>query len=283
MADASRRQCIAAASAGLTNRDRLVIRGEDIASAMHQAFQSSFALDPANPLLAAGAVLSAALAGVARETRHVAWQDGLDLLATIGGLKPVCLVARGFADPAWSAALRAVASEAGLCALEAAPWFPAAEAGLLPDWYLTAAARRRAAPVTYLCRDDETRQRIVALSTQGRVTAADEAALLGYPPCCVAQHHRQALGFEQLVIAMIARVARADEAHMSRLVAARIEPLPATDDEWRRYEYLTAIRPSPGTSVNMCDACAADAASPAAILSQRYASLAAHAGYAPRN
>jgi hypothetical protein len=230
----------------------------------------------------AAATLAAALSDTARATRDIAWQDGLDLLATIAGLKPLCRIGHGFAEPGWSEALRRVAAESALPVLEAAPWFPAAEPGVLPDWYVAAAARRRAAPVIYICGDEATRQRAAALSSRGRVAVADEAALLGYPPCCVAQHHRRALAFERLVSEMIERVAHGDRGHRTRLVEAGIEPLPATDDEWRRHASLTAINPSPGTSVNMCDACAADPASEAASLSRRYRHLAAAVFYPPR-
>ena len=235
-----------------------------------------------DPLQTAAAALVPALSCVPHETRDVAWQDGLDLLATIAGMKPVCLIGRGFADPAWHAALRRVADDTGLPALEAAPWFPAAEPGFLPDWYAAASARRNAAPVIYICRDDTTRERAAALSAEGRIAAADEAALLGYPLCCVAQHHERALGFERLAAAMLERLAGGDRARMERLAEAGVEPLPATDAEWQQYARLMAIHPSSGTSVNPCDACAADPASAAARLAQRYHRLAVAAGYPPR-
>lgn len=219
---------------------------------------------------------------MSRETRDTAWQDGLDLLATIAGLKPLCLIGRGFAEPQWSAALRRVVATAALPMLEAAPWFPEAEPGFFPDWYVAAAARRSAAPVLYICGDEATRQRAAALSSRRRVAAAAEAALLGYPICCVVQHHRRALAFERLVIDMIARVAQGDAARMARLVEAGIEPLPATQEEWRRHESITAITPSHCTAVNMCDACTADPKSVAASLSRRYEWLAAAAFYPSR-
>jgi hypothetical protein len=224
----------------------------------------------------------AALAGVADETRQAAWQDGLDLLATLAGLKPLCLIGRGFVDPAWHTSLCRVAAAFGIDALEAVHLLPAAAPGFFPAWYVAAAARRRVAPATYLCRDDAMRGRAAALASQQRVASEDEAALLGYPPCCVAQHHRQALAFETLVFDMTARLAQGDAEKMARLVEAGVEPLFATADEWRRYERVTVVRPAPYTSVNMCDACAADPASPAAVLSRRYQQLAADVGYAPR-
>lgn len=245
---------------------------------MPQALRSS---DEPGPVRTAASLVPV-LACVPHETRDVAWQDGLDLLATIAGMKPVCLIGRGFVDPAWHAALRRVAHDAGLPVLDAAPWFPAAEPGVLPDWYATASARRHAARVTYICRDDAMRERAAALSARGRIAAADEAELLGYPLCCVLQRHERALGFERLVAAMIERLARGDRPHMERLAVAGVEPLPATEEEWQRYARLTSIHPSSGTSFTPCDACALDSASAAAQLGHRYHRLAAAAGYPSR-
>ncbi len=227
----------------------------------------------------AAAALAPVLSGMVREARAFAWQDGLDLLATIAGLKPLCLVGRGFHERGWTAALLHVAVTASLSVLEAAPWFPEAEPDFFPDWYVAASARRSAAPVTYICRDDATRLRAASLSSRGRVSDADEAAMLGYPLCCVAQHHQRTLAFERIVIEMVQRVTQGDRERMARLVEAGTEPLPATQEEWQRHANFTAITPSPSTSVNMCDACAADRMSPAASLSRRYADLAAASGY----
>jgi hypothetical protein len=203
-------------------------------------------------------------------TRAPPWavtQDGRDLLALFAGIKPVCLLGRGEAA---SASLLRVAADAALPMVEGAPLAPAGE---LPDWYLAAWARRRQPAVIYVCRDDATAQR-AALAAQGRVSAADEAALLGYPLCCVAQHHRQALALERLIAAMTERMAEGDQARMARLIATGAEPLPSTAAEWACYERLTAIAPAPFTSVNMCDACVAAADSPARRLSRRYRALA---------
>jgi hypothetical protein len=205
-------------------------------------------------------------------TRAPSWaatQDGRDLLALLAGIKPVCLLGRGKAA---NAALLQVAREALLPMVEGASLAPA---GALPDWYFAACSRRRQPAVIYVCRDVATAQLAAALAAQGRVAAADEAALLGYPLCCVEQHHRQALALERLIAAVTERLAGGDRARMARLIATGVEPLPSTAAEWACYERLTAIAPAPFTSVNMCDACAADGDSPARRLSRRYRALAA--------
>ncbi|HUZ73998.1 MAG TPA: hypothetical protein VMU87_13525 [Stellaceae bacterium] len=236
-------------------------------------------------LLRSAAALAAAVARLPVSLRATAAQDGLDLLAVLAGLKPLCLAGRGGAfDAEFRAALVAAAAAASLPVLEAAPWEPQAAPGVLPDWYRAATAQRCAKMrVLYLCRDVGIRDAAAALSAQGRVAAADEAALLGYPLCCVVQHHRQALGLEQLTIAMTARVAQGDPDRMARLIEAGVEPLPASAEEWRDYRRLTAIAPAPATSVNMCAACAGDDASPAAALARSHAALAAATAYPLRN
>ncbi len=140
----------------------------------------------------AAAVLAQAVARRPAELRTTAAQDGLDLLAVIAGLKPLCLAGRGGAcDAEFRMALVETAAASSLPVLEAAPWEPQAAPGCLPDWYLAATARRRGTlRVVYFCRDAGVRDAAAALAAQGRVAAAEEAALLGYPPCCVAQHHR---------------------------------------------------------------------------------------------
>lgn len=248
---------------------------------MLHAVASPAGRTPSGP--SAAASLVAALARLPRAARATAWQDGLDLLALAAGLKPVCLVGRGLAEAGWMADMRRIAALNDLPAVDAAPWQPLPGPGCLPAWYLDGTARRRAAPpVLYICRDATAACDVVALSARGRVAAAAEAALLGYPPCCVAQHHRQALGLERLIAELVLRRAAGDAGRAAQLVAAGVAPLPASPDEWRRWQALTAIAPAPSTSVNMCDACAADPDGPAAALARRYDALAVAAAY-PRS
>ncbi len=250
---------------------------------MPDAFRSLAACGHLTLIQQQAAPLASALALAPDATRDTAWQDGLDLLAVIAGMKPLCLIGRGVAAPAWQAALTDIAAAAGLVIHEGAPWGPAAAPGLLPEWYLEATARRRAArPVLYLCADAAVQQRAAMLCEQGRVAAADEAELLGYPPCCVDQHHRQALALECLIAVGTERVAAGDCRRRARLIEAGVEPIPATEAEWRLRADLTAIAPAPMTSVNMCAPCAGDRDSAAGLLTRRYRALAAAASYPQR-
>jgi hypothetical protein len=250
---------------------------------MPEAFPSLAACGRLTRLKQEAAALAAAGALTPAAMRETSWQDGLDLLAVIAGLKPLCLIGRGLAAPAWRAALTEIAAASGLALLDGATWDPWAAPGLLPDWYLAATARRRAArEVLYICADAAIGERAAALCAQGRVAAADEAALLGYPPCCVAQHHRHALDLECLIAAGTERIAQGDRGRMAHLVEAGVEPMPATEAEWQRRADLTAIAPASDTSVNMCGACAGDRGSAAALLTRRYRALAAAALYPQR-
>jgi hypothetical protein len=231
-------------------------------------------------LAATGRALAAALARVAPDRRAISWQDGLDLLAVMAGLKPLCLLGRGDGDAMWTDALGEAASCADLTAIAASPWEPDDAEDPLPRWYRDATARRRARrTVLYLCRDDATLDAVAALSRKGRVTADEEAVLLGYPRCCVEQHHRQAVGFAHLTAAMAARAAAGDRARMVRMIEAGAAPMPASSEEWERYRALTAIAPSRWTSVNLCRSCAGGGDGPARRLERAYERLAARAGY----
>ncbi|HUB94388.1 MAG TPA: hypothetical protein VL993_00635 [Stellaceae bacterium] len=206
-----------------------------------------------------------------------AWQDGLDLIAVFAGLKPVCLVGRGGGDEAWCETLRGVAVAADIDIVEAGPWEPE---GDLPAWYLDATVRRRAKrKILYFCRDEAVAKRVRTASAQGRISVDTEAALLGYPRCCVAQHHERTLTYERLLARRTERIAKDDPARMTRLIEAGVEPIPETHAEWEEVRALTRITQAEGTSVNMCDACAADPASPAMKLVEAYATLARRARY----
>jgi hypothetical protein len=226
------------------------------------------------------AALAAALASVSGDMRATAWQDGLDVLAVMAALKPVCIIGRGARDEDWIAAVRAIAARAALPAGDAAAWDPEAADGALPRWYIEATALRRARrPVLYIGCDDAAMGRVAVLSAKGRVGIAEEAALLGYPPCCVAQHHSQALALERLAAELTERLAKGDAGRMARMIEAGAAPLPSAPADWKRYAAASAMAPAAGTSIAMCAACAADLTSPAQALSRRYQALAMLAHY----
>lgn len=230
--------------------------------------------------MAASAALRSALDGLEDDFRATAWQDGLDLLAVAAGLKPVCAVGRGARNQVWREKLRGIAERAGLAKIDAAPWDPEPAEARLPDWYLAATARRRAKRrVLSIVRDDGAAREAAKLSAKGRVAVAEEAAVLGYPPCCVAQQHARTLALEALVAEMTERVAQGDTGRMMTMIEAGAAPLPVSAQDWVRFAAAAAIAPAASTSVNMCRACAADRESPAQALSRRYQALAAATHY----
>jgi len=186
-------------------------------------------------------------------------QDGLDLLAVAAGLKPLCLTGRGAEDPGWSRLWNGPVFSGPIWEAE----------GDFPAWYLAATARRRAKyRVTYLCGDSGVRKAAEALCCLGRVSVEAEAALLGYPACCVAHHHAQTQAIETQIAERASRLASGDETRMVRLIETGTLAIAPP-----------AIRPAPFTSINMCDACALSDESPAALTSHRYRALASAAGY----
>ncbi len=241
------------------------------------------AAEPAQTRLRRGAArLTRAAASVAPPLDAAAAQDGLDLLAVAAGLKPVCLLGRGDVDAGWLETARAIAADLGLMAHDGVGWLPEAPIDALPTWYRDATAAHLArAAVVYLYAEPGHGARIGAIEPGARVAATDEAALLGYPLCCVAQDHAQTLALEQLTIAMLARLAGEDIERLKRLVAAGVTPTPREPDEWRRFRDVTAIDPEPFTSINRCVECARDADSPARRLGRAYRALANDLGYAP--
>jgi hypothetical protein len=226
--------------------------------------------------------LACLAARVTPAAQPTAWQDGLDLLAVAAGLKPVCLLSRGFADPSWLDAATALARDLRLPMLTGACWHPALPDPDFPAWYRAAIAERSVRELAlYVWRDAAIGAAVRRLCAAGRVAPADEAVLLGYPACCVAQHHAQALSLERLSVAGLTRLAGDDAARRQRLAAAGVMPAPASADEWRQYESATTIAPQPWTSVNRCTTCARDPDGPAGRLGRRYRDLAEAFAYPP--
>ena len=81
--------------------------------------------DPAR----AAPLVSASLAAAAEEDFDSAWQDGLDLLGTLAGVKPACLL---YASCSWAYPMAGLARSLGLERLEFATQYPARFGETLP-------------------------------------------------------------------------------------------------------------------------------------------------------
>jgi hypothetical protein len=202
-------------------------------------------------------------------------QEVLDLLAVAAGVKPVCLLGRGFDDPAWVAGAVMVADEMKLRVIQGPFWdAPEAMEGL-PDWYV-ALVRADLAPFRafYVARTAAVAEKLTAACETGFPTAAEEAALLGYPPCCVAAHQARNRTFHEAMLSILARQAGDDPDAQAKLMASGDPLLPETEAEQAAFLGGMQVTPGPFTSVNLCESCAADRDSPGAKMSQQYAALA---------
>ncbi|MPY72200.1 MAG: hypothetical protein GEU92_19245 [Alphaproteobacteria bacterium] len=202
-------------------------------------------------------------------------QEMLDFLAMADGMKPACLIGRGFDDPEWIAGAVAVASGMKLRVIEGPFWDAAGAYDGLPGWYAEF-VQADLAPFRawYVTRTAAVAARIEAACASGRPTAAEEAALLGYPACCVAAHHGRNRAFHEATLSILARRAAGDEAEMARMLREGEPLIPETDAEKAAFLEGMRVTPCPCASVNMCEDCRTDSGSPAARLSARYAAFA---------
>lgn len=195
----------------------------------------------AGPVLLA-AKLDGLLQGeFAPEEFEAAWQDSLDLLAVASGAKPVALIGVGYPAGRWLAEIAALARASGLAVRRGGmPWLVATELAGLPDWY--------AGPL----RDSWAAADILTVSQPGAatrsgdapvlMTAEQEAELLGYPACCVADHHARRRRYHDLMIELIAM--RCDFDTERRRFAASELP-PSLRDDADRERLAEALRSQP--------------------------------------
>ncbi len=209
-------------------------------------------------------------------------QEILDVLATLTGLKPVCILGRGLDHPDWITGVRATAKTLGLHAVDgplwdAMPWGANFRGTRLPDWYVEhchAELAQHRAVYMYRTKAAGSAVRIVN-DSGGRLSIADEARLLGFPECCVAAFYQRALRYHGATLSMIGRYGADNAAQMSALLDGDTEMEPSTDREIADLQAAFAIQPAPFGSWNMCDSCVASEAGPSASLSMRYRDLAA--------
>lgn len=208
-------------------------------------------------------------------------QEILDFLAMMAGLKPVFVMGRGIDGPGWQGAIRALADDAGLTAIEgplwdATPWQSSIGGIVLPEWYADH-SRTELAGLTAIaiCRTKSIAAAIESVnSAGGQLTMAEEARLLGYPPCCVKAHYERALRYHRATLSMLRRLGKGDPAKMRALLTGGANRTPVTDDEIVDLDAAFAIDPAPFGSWNLCMRCASAEGKPSSALSARYRKLA---------
>jgi len=189
------------------------------------------------------------------------------------GMKPIFLLGRGFDDKAWISVVSRSASEMGVGWVEDAFWNPDDSRSNIPTWLRD--LRRSTVPerAIYISGLRDVFREMREISDRGRVTPDEESRLLGYPRCCVQDHHSRALIVEETFAQAVMRVAEGDEKEARRIVLNDVKVL-LNDEEGARMKWAEQLRPCPFTSVYMCDGCAASDRSPARSLSRQYAKLA---------
>jgi hypothetical protein len=212
-----------------------------------------------------------------RADRHnvmTAPQEILDLLAARAGIKPVCVLGRGFDDAKWIEAAVAIAKKADLHVLEGPMWNAEPVDETLPQWFREhLRAMSPAANAFYICKLS-THAHAVRKSFENQpITMEEEALLLGYPLCCVQAHYERGALLYRTFYTMLDRRAKGDVAEMRRLVREKVKVTPETQDEEADLRRATEFTLAPFTSFHICGACAADASRPAYQVSQKYKGL----------
>ena len=205
----------------------------------------------------------------------MAAQEMLDFLAMLAGLKPVCLLGRGFDPPGWASGVERLAREVGLHVLLGPKWYAEPKHAGLPDWFPeTAPIDAVDAPAMYVCKSGHLARQVSAIWAGGAPTVEQEARLLGYPHCCVRDHYRRARMHHDAFSLMLSRIANGDQDEMRRLVREEVDLTAETDQEKALLMEACTVRAAPYTSILMCGSCAVDANGPAMRLSRQYEHLA---------
>jgi hypothetical protein len=205
--------------------------------------------------------------------RGTAAQEAIDFVAMMAGLKPVYLTGRGFDHDAWRAVVLELAASNRLYVVPG-PYWEAAPPPDLPGWF-TETARQGLAEgrAHYIANARATADGLKALAGTGRPAIGQEARLLGFPVCCVEAHYAASAAFERATYEILSRRANGEEAEMKRLAEGPEPVRPETEEEHVLLTTAVSVRPARYTSLNMCESCAADPASPGAKLSAAYGAL----------
>ena len=190
-----------------------------------------------------GAFLAQSLNGLlggslAPEDRESAWQDSLDLLALAAFMKTVALIGCGYHTGGWLPAVAELAAGRGLAVRRGGvPWLVREEFAGLPEWYAGPVRDAwRSADMLTVCRP----QAVTRFGGEAiMVGCEEEAELLGYPACCVTDHHTRRRIYHDLMIDLIA--ARC-EATPERRRLAESEAMPSLRDDADRCRLEEALR-----------------------------------------
>jgi hypothetical protein len=212
-----------------------------------------------------------------RADRHnvmMAPQEILDLLAARAGIKPVCVLGRGFDDVKWIEGAVAIAKKADLHVLEGPMWNAEPEDETLPKWFREhLRALSPVGNVFYICKLPSHAQAVRKSFESQPITMEEEASLLGYPLCCVQEHYERGALLYRTFYTMLDRTAKGDVEEMRRLVREKVKVTPETPDEQADFQRATEFTLAPFTSFHICAACAVDASRPAREVSQKYKGL----------
>ena len=203
-------------------------------------------------------------------------QEMLDFLAMLAGLKPVYMLGCGFDDPTWVRGVTELAKSMGLKITAGLTWKSQPKHSDLPDWYVELLSSREGPPssAVYICKSRDTNAAVEDLCSRPTVTIEEEAKLLGYPVCCVADRYRGIRLMETTLYNMTLRVSGADIDEMKRIILEDVQMTPETSEELAAAEDLHGGAFAPFTSISMCRKCAADPNSVAYAISAKYEALA---------
>lgn len=211
-----------------------------------------------------------------RAHEAMAAQEMLDFLAMLDGIKPIYLLGRGFDDPDWIAGVKEIATSMSLKVVKARGWITAEGVSARPAWYsdMHVARDEDETEYFYICKAPAVAAKVAEVSNRKFVTAREEATLLGYPDCCVADYHEAQRAFDEMFFGLIERAANGDVEEMKRIVRDDDQLSPETPEEEALFRSKFEMHPAPFTSFNMCLSCSNAPASPAKALSIIYGALA---------
>ncbi|MEZ5666827.1 MAG: hypothetical protein R3F55_05230 [Alphaproteobacteria bacterium] len=226
----------------------------------------------AGPPTGALAGLIASSFALSHDADDDARREILDILAVAAALKPVAAI--GFdTDAERLDRYTGAAERCGLVVAPCRPWVSLGEFDRVPRWFVEAVLAAR------------TRKRLVAISAcpellarlancrTATLDAAEEAGLLGYPPCCVADHAVRRAAMQRDLAAATLAAGQGDPQRAGRLAAAGWLPHGFSGGA------LAEARCGRLSGLLMCRECAADPLSPAMRLEASYAMLADRIGF----